>query len=120
MRGCAPDDAGPNHDKGRVNAETANGPTDDRNLNQYTGGFLLQAEGGQPSACFLLRIRHDDPAILPRSHEQETPERILNHKPAAEAPRYKAIGNSMAVPCMAWLGRRLLQTLDNAGRTTAH
>jgi len=26
----------------------------------------------------------------------------------------------MAVPCMAWLGRRLLQTLDNAGRTTAH
>jgi len=97
-----------------VNAETANGSTDDRNLNQYTGGFLLQAEGGQPSACFLLRIRHDDPAILPRSHEQETPERILNHKPAADAPRYKAIGNS------AWLGRRLLQTLDNAGRTTAH
>ena len=71
-----------------MNAETANGSTDDRNLNQYTGGFLLQAEGGQPSACFLLRIRHDDPAIPPRSHEQETPERILNHKPAAEAPRY--------------------------------
>lgn len=30
-------------------------------------------------------------------------------KPAADAPRYKAIGNSMAVPCMAWLGKRLLQ-----------
>ena len=41
-------------------------------------------------------------------------------KPAADAPRYKAIGNSMAVPCMSWLGQRLLQALDNAGRTTAH
>ncbi len=32
-------------------------------------------------------------------------------KPAADAPRYKAIGNSMAVPCVAWLGNRLLQAL---------
>lgn len=35
-------------------------------------------------------------------------------KPAADAPRYKAIGNSMAVPCVAWLGRRLLQCLHKA------
>lgn len=28
-------------------------------------------------------------------------------KPAADAPRYKALGNSMAVPCMRWLGRRI-------------
>ena len=32
-------------------------------------------------------------------------------KPAADAPRYKAIGNSMAVPCVAWLGQRLLQAM---------
>ncbi|UKD17378.1 DNA cytosine methyltransferase [Burkholderia aenigmatica] len=32
-------------------------------------------------------------------------------KPAADAPRYKAIGNAMAVPCMAWLGHRLVQYL---------
>ena len=32
-------------------------------------------------------------------------------KPAADAPRYKAIGNSMAVPCVAWLGARLMQVL---------
>lgn len=32
-------------------------------------------------------------------------------KPAADAPRYKAIGNSMAVPCVAWVGKRLLQAL---------
>ncbi|HGW5375665.1 TPA: DNA cytosine methyltransferase [Pseudomonas aeruginosa] len=35
-------------------------------------------------------------------------------KAAADAPRYKAIGNSMAVPCMTWLGRRLQQFLQTA------
>lgn len=33
---------------------------------------------------------------------------------AADGPRYKAIGNSMAVPCMAWIGRRILQQLEGA------
>jgi len=32
-----------------------------------------------------------------------------------DAPRYKALGNSMAVPCMAWIGRRLLRTLQQSG-----
>jgi DNA (cytosine-5)-methyltransferase 1 len=30
-------------------------------------------------------------------------------KPAADGPRYKALGNSMAVPCMWWLGYRIGQ-----------
>jgi DNA (cytosine-5)-methyltransferase 1 len=34
-------------------------------------------------------------------------------KTAADGPRYKAIGNSMAVPCMLWLGRRI-QALEAA------
>jgi DNA (cytosine-5)-methyltransferase 1 len=25
----------------------------------------------------------------------------------ADGPRYRALGNSMAVPCMAWLGHRI-------------
>ncbi|CAB3784446.1 DNA cytosine methyltransferase [Pararobbsia alpina] len=33
-------------------------------------------------------------------------------KPAADGPRYKALGNSMAVPCMAWIGRRI-QLVDD-------
>ncbi|MBU2655092.1 DNA cytosine methyltransferase [Acidomonas methanolica] len=41
-------------------------------------------------------------------------------KPAADAPRYKAIGNSMAVPCMAWLGRRLIAGLGCREAGTAH
>jgi DNA (cytosine-5)-methyltransferase 1 len=30
-----------------------------------------------------------------------------NGQPAKDGPRYRAIGNSMAVPVMAWLGRRI-------------
>ncbi len=28
-------------------------------------------------------------------------------RPAADGPRYRALGNSMAVPVMAWIGRRI-------------
>ncbi len=62
-----------------------------------------------PMECERLQGMPDDYTLVP-----------YRGKPAADAPRYKAIGNSMAVPCMAWLGRRLLQVLDNAGHTTAH
>jgi DNA (cytosine-5)-methyltransferase 1 len=31
----------------------------------------------------------------------------IKGKPAADGPRYKALGNSMAVPVMAWIGRRI-------------
>ena len=30
---------------------------------------------------------------------------------AADGPRYKALGNSMAVPCMRWIGRRIDRAL---------
>ncbi|WP_423820862.1 DNA cytosine methyltransferase [Salinisphaera sp. SPP-AMP-43] len=32
---------------------------------------------------------------------------VYRGKPAADGPRYKALGNSMAVPVMAWIGRRV-------------
>ena len=31
----------------------------------------------------------------------------FRNKRAADSPRYRALGNSMAVPCMAWLGYRI-------------
>jgi site-specific DNA-cytosine methylase len=36
----------------------------------------------------------------------------INHrgKPAADGPRYKALGNSMAVPVLRWIGRRIRET----------
>jgi len=37
---------------------------------------------------------------------------IHRGRPAADGPRYKAIGNSMAVPVMAWIGQRI-NMVDN-------
>jgi DNA (cytosine-5)-methyltransferase 1 len=37
-------------------------------------------------------------------------------KPASECPdcpRYKALGNSMAVPCMRWIGQRIQSTINH-------
>jgi DNA (cytosine-5)-methyltransferase 1 len=31
------------------------------------------------------------------------------NKPAADGPRYRALGNSMAVPVMAWIGKRIAE-----------
>jgi DNA (cytosine-5)-methyltransferase 1 len=37
---------------------------------------------------------------------------IYRGKPAADGPRYKAIGNSWAVNCARWIGRRI-QIVDS-------
>lgn len=57
-----------------------------------------------PVECERLQGMPDDYTLIP-----------YRGKPAADAPRYKAIGNSMAVPCMAWLGRRLVQCQHKTG-----
>lgn len=43
-------------------------------------------------------------------------------KPAEECPdgpRYKALGNSKAVPVVRWIGRRLQQQLDGSAKERA-
>ncbi len=40
---------------------------------------------------------------------------MFRGKPAADGPRYKALGNSMAVPCMVWLGKRI-QMVEEIGK----
>ena len=40
-------------------------------------------------------------------------------KPAADGPRYKALGNSMAVPVMHWIGKRIQQVQDISKRELA-
>jgi site-specific DNA-cytosine methylase len=42
---------------------------------------------------------------FPADHTNVT----FRKKPAADGPRYRALGNSMAVPCMVWLGHRIHQ-----------
>ena len=49
-----------------------------------------------PRECERLQGFPDDWTLVPH-----------NGKPAADGPRYEAIGNSMAVPVMRWLGQRI-------------
>lgn len=35
----------------------------------------------------------------------------FNGKPACDGPKYRAIGNSMAVPCIRWIGQRIEQVM---------
>ncbi|MCG3178630.1 MAG: hypothetical protein BIFFINMI_00958 [Phycisphaerae bacterium] len=49
-----------------------------------------------PRECERLQGFPDDYTLVP-----------FRGKPAADGPRYRALGNSMAVPVMAWIGRRI-------------
>ncbi len=40
---------------------------------------------------------------------------IYRNKPAADGPRYKALGNSMAVPVMRWIGQRIAEVDSVSG-----
>jgi DNA (cytosine-5)-methyltransferase 1 len=41
------------------------------------------------------------------------------NKPAADGPRYRALGNSMAVPVMAWIGQRIQMVKEATNGTQA-
>jgi DNA (cytosine-5)-methyltransferase 1 len=49
-----------------------------------------------PRECERLQGMPDDYTLIP-----------YRGKPAADGPRYRAIGNSMAVPVMRWIGARM-------------
>ena len=53
-----------------------------------------------PRECERLQGFPDDWTLVP-----------VRGKPAADSPRYKAIGNSMAVPVMRWIGYRITRQL---------
>jgi DNA (cytosine-5)-methyltransferase 1 len=63
----------------------------------------MQVRRLTPRECERLQGFPDDYTLIP-----------YNGKPAKDGPRYKALGNSMAVPCMSWIGRRI-QMVDDLG-----
>jgi DNA (cytosine-5)-methyltransferase 1 len=56
----------------------------------------MQVRRLTPRECERLQGFPDDYTLIP-----------YRGKPAADGPRYKALGNSMAVPVMAWIGQRI-------------
>jgi DNA (cytosine-5)-methyltransferase 1 len=71
----------------RGSSETASGPT----LMQQSAVRRLTPREGERLQSFP-----DDYTAVP-----------YRRKPAADGPRYKALGNSMAVPVMRWIGERI-------------
>lgn len=72
----------------------ASGPT------VMTGAQDMVVRRLTPRECERLQGFPDDWTLVPHRGKQ-----------AADGPRYKAIGNSMAVPVMRWIGKRI-QELD--------
>jgi DNA (cytosine-5)-methyltransferase 1 len=90
--------------RGREGGATAELGDELSNCLRASGG------GGDKAHCLTPRgVRRLTPREcerlqgMPDGHTQVPYPKKL----AADGPRYKAIGNSMAVPCMAWLGQRL-------------
>lgn len=49
----------------------------------------------------------------PLRYALATPSQVASEKMNPDGPRYKALGNSMAVPCMAWIGRRIQKVVGH-------
>jgi len=92
--------------------DPGSGPVADALGTRDTGhGIMLPSSAVRrltPRECERLQGFPDDYTLVPH-----------RGKPAADGPRYKALGNSMAVPCMAWIGQRIqaveaLQAMERA------
>jgi DNA (cytosine-5)-methyltransferase 1 len=78
------------------------GPSDTANIRAASGGSSRSYVATwavrrlTPRECERLQGFPDDFTLVPH-----------RGKPAADGPRYKALGNSMAVPVMRWIGDRI-------------
>ncbi len=84
------------------------GPHDTANIRAASGGssrsYIAQPMAVRrltPRECERLQGFPDDYTLIP-----------YRNKLAADGPRYKAMGNSMAVPVMRWIGERI-QMVEN-------
>ena len=78
---------------------------------EHVAPTLPSSDGGNrtPTLLNAMQVRR----LTPRECErlQGFPDDYtlitVRNKPAADGPRYKALGNSMAVPVMQWIGKRI-------------
>ena len=80
-------------------------------LGDEIGNALRASQGGgdKPHVLTGMAVRRLTPVECERL--QGFPDGYTDirerGKPTPDGPRYKALGNSMAVPCMRWIGRRI-------------
>jgi DNA (cytosine-5)-methyltransferase 1 len=76
-----------------------------------TGTLRRETHGHEPVVMQSMAVRRLTPVECERL--QGFPDSYTDikskNKPTPDGPRYKALGNSMAVPVMAWIGQRIEQ-----------
>jgi DNA (cytosine-5)-methyltransferase 1 len=79
--------------------------------NDMTGILRRETHGHEPIVMQSMAVRRLTPVECERLQgfgDNYTDIKSKN-KPTPDGPRYKALGNSMAVPVMAWIGQRIEQ-----------
>ena len=74
------------------------------------GTLRRETKGHEPSIVQDMAVRRLTPVECERL--QGFPNNYTNIPNAADGPRYKALGNSMAVPVMHWIGKRIQMVED--------
>lgn len=80
-----------------LKAEGFDGSEDGTGRGQPITNQGMQVRRLTPTECERLQGFPDGYTLVP-----------VKGKPAADGPRYKALGNSMAVPCMRWIGEQIV------------
>lgn len=93
---------------------TAQTPSNGWGINTDETAYALDGAQGQAVQQHLA-VRRLTPVECERLQGFPDGHTDVPHrgKPAADGPRYKAIGNSKAIPVVNWLGKRLLKCLIN-------
>ena len=81
---------------GKVENDTAQALRSGAEHNYQFARLAMQVRRLTPRECERLQGFPDDFTLIP-----------YNGKPAANGNRYKALGNSMAVNVMSWIGQRI-------------
>lgn len=87
-------------------------------LNDRTGTLRAQTHGHEPLVSTDARVRRLTPVECERLQGFPDDWTKIRHKGKPEescpdSPRYKAIGNSWAVPVVRWIGERINNELNN-------
>jgi DNA (cytosine-5)-methyltransferase 1 len=89
--------------RGREGGSQFEGPHDTANIRAASGGSSRSYDAQSWMVRRLTPLECERLQGFPEGYTAVT----YRKKPAADGPRYKALGNSMAVNCMRWIGRRI-------------
>jgi DNA (cytosine-5)-methyltransferase 1 len=84
---------------GQLENDTAQALRSNAEYNYQFARIAMQVRRLTPVECERLQGFPDGYTNIPWRKKDEAP----------DGPRYKALGNSMAVPCMAWIGQRIAE-----------